>query len=67
MATLQHAAADFVRAFLRLGPLVDVVVLVALVGWLAYRAVSRIAHTIEYEARRRPLLVAWLLSRWFRR
>lgn len=56
-----------VSAFLSLGPLVDGVILVALVAWLAYRVVARIARTVEYQARRRPLLFAWLLSRWLRR
>lgn len=67
MGQVERAVETLISAFLSLGPLVDAVILVALVVWLAYRVVARIARTVEYQARRRPLLFAWLLSRWLRR
>ena len=60
---IADALVGAVRAFLSLGPL-PVVVLVVAVVWLA---VARIFRLVESETRRRPLFVAWLLWRWSRR
>jgi hypothetical protein len=60
---IADALVGAVRAFLSLGPL-PVVVLVVAIVWLA---VARIFRLAKSEARRRPLFVAWLLWRWSRR
>jgi len=60
---IADALVGAVRAFLSLGPLPVLALVVALVWW----ACSRIVRLAESEARRRPLFVAWLLWRWSRR